>query len=44
VEITWLVAVENYRNLINLGLEIGSDGYCALPAFDESRAELPMAR
>lgn len=30
VEITWLVAVENYFNLINLPLGIGSDGLCAL--------------
>ena len=30
VEITWLNAVENYYNLINLPLEIESDGLCAL--------------
>ncbi len=30
VEITWLNAVENYYNLINLPLEIESDGFCAL--------------
>lgn len=30
VEITWLNAVENYYNLINLPLEIESDGYCAI--------------
>jgi alkylhydroperoxidase family enzyme len=30
MEITWLNAVENYYNLINLPLEIGSDGLCAL--------------
>jgi alkylhydroperoxidase family enzyme len=30
VEITWLNAVENYYNLINLSLEIESDGFCAI--------------
>jgi AhpD family alkylhydroperoxidase len=30
VEITWLCAVENYFNLINLPLEIESDGLCAI--------------
>ncbi len=30
VEITWLNAIENYYNLINLPLGIGSDGFCAL--------------
>lgn len=29
-EITWLNALENYYNLINLPLEIDSDGFCAL--------------
>jgi alkylhydroperoxidase family enzyme len=30
IEITWLNAVENYYNLINLPLEIESDGFCAI--------------
>ncbi|MGO9642184.1 MAG: hypothetical protein ACLP1Y_12880 [Candidatus Acidiferrales bacterium] len=30
VEITWLNAVENYYNPINLPLEIESDGLCAI--------------
>jgi len=30
VEITWLCAVENYFNLVNLPLEIESDGLCAI--------------
>jgi alkylhydroperoxidase family enzyme len=30
VEITWVNALENYYNLINLPLEIDSDGYCAI--------------
>jgi len=30
VEITWLCAVENYFNLINVPLEIESDGLCAI--------------
>jgi alkylhydroperoxidase family enzyme len=30
VEITWLNAVENYYNLINIPLEIESDGLCAI--------------
>jgi alkylhydroperoxidase family enzyme len=29
-EITWLCALENYYNLINLPLEIESDGLCAI--------------
>jgi len=29
-EISWLNALENYYNLINIPLEIGSDGFCAL--------------
>lgn len=29
-EIIWLNALENYYNLINIPLEIGSDGFCAL--------------
>jgi len=50
VEITWLCAVENYFNLMNLPLEIESDGLCAiaesrraargsLPPIDEGGAE-----
>jgi alkylhydroperoxidase family enzyme len=35
VEITWLNAVENYYNLLNVPLEIDSDGFCA---FAEARA------
>jgi alkylhydroperoxidase family enzyme len=30
VEITWLNALENYYNLVNLPHEIESDGFCAL--------------
>jgi len=30
VEITWINALENYYNLINLPLEIESDGFCAI--------------
>ncbi len=29
-EITWLNALESYYNLINIPLEIGSDGFCAI--------------
>lgn len=29
-EITWINAVENYYNLLNIPLEIGSDGLCAI--------------
>ncbi len=38
VEITWVNAVENYYNLINLPLGIESDGFCALvrPAPDRA--------
>ncbi len=32
VEITWVNALEQYFNAINAGLDIGSDGFCALPA------------
>ena len=31
VEITWVNALEQYFNAINAGLDIGSDGFCALP-------------
>ena len=30
VEITWINAVHNYYNLINIPLEIGSDGFCEI--------------
>ena len=40
VEITWLCAVENYFNLINLPLEIESDGLCAIA---EHRTGTPAA-
>lgn len=30
VEITWVNALENYYNLINVPLEIESDGFCAI--------------
>jgi AhpD family alkylhydroperoxidase len=30
VEITWINALENYYNLLNIPLEIGSDGFCAI--------------
>lgn len=29
-EITWVNAIENYYNLLNIPLEIGSDGFCSL--------------
>ncbi len=29
-EITWLNALENYYNLINVPLQIESDGFCAI--------------
>jgi alkylhydroperoxidase family enzyme len=31
IQITWLCAVENYFNRLNLPLGIGADGLCALP-------------
>ena len=31
VEITWLNAIHNYYNLLNIPLQIGSDGLCAVP-------------
>jgi alkylhydroperoxidase family enzyme len=34
VEITWLNAVENYYNLLNIPLEIESDGLCAIAQRD----------
>lgn len=39
VEITWLNAMENYYNLINLPLEIESDGLCALALERTGRPE-----
>ena len=35
-EITWLCALENYFNLINLPLEIESDGLCAIAEHREA--------
>ncbi len=32
VQLGFLVAIEHYFNLLNLPLEIGTDGFCALPA------------
>ena len=29
-EITWINAIENYYNLLNIPLEIGSDGFCSI--------------
>ncbi|HYY48435.1 MAG TPA: carboxymuconolactone decarboxylase family protein [Thermoplasmata archaeon] len=37
-EITWINAVENYYNLLNIPLEIGSDGFCALVQAKSTRA------
>jgi alkylhydroperoxidase family enzyme len=31
VEITWANALEQYFNALNIGLDIGSDGFCVLP-------------
>lgn len=31
VELTMLIAIDNYYNLINIPLEIESDGFCSLP-------------
>jgi alkylhydroperoxidase family enzyme len=41
VEITWVNALEQYFNTINVSLGIGSDGFCALPAVTarDSRAD-----
>ncbi len=36
-EITWINAIENYYNLINLPLEIGSDGFCAIPKWNKTK-------
>jgi alkylhydroperoxidase family enzyme len=30
VEITWITAIQNFYNLLNIPLEIGSDGFCAI--------------
>lgn len=37
VEITWVNALEQYFNAINVGLGIGSDGFCALEGAVEER-------
>jgi alkylhydroperoxidase family enzyme len=37
--ITWVNAIENYYNLINIPLEIGSDGFCALVQARKSSAQ-----
>jgi len=39
VEITWLNAIENYYNLMNIPLEIESDGFCALPPLRSRESE-----
>ena len=44
VAITWLNAVENYFNLLNGPLEIGSDGLCAIAERRTGRAARPEAR
>ena len=36
VELTMLVAIDNYYNLINIPLEIESDGFCSLPIGQDS--------
>ena len=38
VEITWVNALEQYFNAINVGLGIGSDGFCAVPVAPPLRA------
>ena len=38
VEITWVNALEQYFNAINVGLGIGSDGFCAVPVSPPLRA------
>jgi alkylhydroperoxidase family enzyme len=38
VEITWVNALEQYFNAINVGLGIGSDGFCAVPVAPALRA------
>ncbi|WP_330633353.1 carboxymuconolactone decarboxylase family protein [Halocatena halophila] len=43
VELTWLTAFHTYTNLINIPLEIESDGLCAIAA-DESYDERTTAR
>ncbi len=43
VEITWVNALENYYNLINLPLEIGSDGLCALAETRKERGHRKSA-
>jgi alkylhydroperoxidase family enzyme len=44
VEITWVNAVENFYNMINIPLEIGSDGFCALAQGTNHRAVNESAR
>lgn len=36
VEITWINAINNYYNLINIPLEIESDGFCVLVQHEKS--------
>lgn len=39
-EITWVNAINNYYNLINIPLEIGSDGFCSIAQWTrKSRAK-----
>lgn len=39
VELTMLIAIDNYYNLVNLPLEIESDGFCSLPIGHRAKAE-----
>jgi alkylhydroperoxidase family enzyme len=39
-DIVWLVASEHLNNMTNIGLNIGSDGLCAVPAGRTSNAAL----
>ncbi len=43
VELTMLVAIDNYYNLMNIPLEIESDGFCSLP-LGENLKEVTRAR
>ena len=41
-ELTWVNAIENYYNLLNIPLEIGSDGFCSI-AGARSGARIPAS-
>jgi alkylhydroperoxidase family enzyme len=43
-DIAWIVASEHLYNMTNIGLNIGSDGLCELPAVSGSATRVPVEK